>query len=348
MRQNGYLRSMHAFRAVFLSGCLAACASLSSSTEIQPAATVIPNTAAGTRVPTASPALATRNLPATETPQATQTVIPITETESPLPNLSAEAAKAQVFDVLKANGDCRLPCLWGSEPGAPDMQSLAPFVSQFTTTVSSNEDIALVVNHFSEQGGIHLSAYEGEIDFRVSLSYYTEGGTVSQLVMRVEARTEADQMAIFGNERFNDLTSYFQLASILAVYGKPGDVFIAPFLDDPDVPNPVWIPFSLVLYYPSQGILVEYIMPRQKVGNRYVGCPSVTQINVIVWDPHKQYGLSELAGSLSNGGINELNIDYFRALEDVTTTSLEQFYAQYVDPQTPACIETEASMWPAP
>jgi len=264
------------------------------------------------------------------------------------PTLSANDAKSVILDLLQNNGGCQLPCLWHITPGEADAQALEPFLARFGNVITTNEDTVLHIDRFSNSGGIDLSSYEGDLNFRLSLSYYLIGGELTQLELRAETTNKSDQAAIFGNSRFNQLMNYYLLPQILSTYGQPAQVLVAPFQNDSDYITPLWIPFSLVLFYPDQGILVEYLLPRQTVGDKFLGCPLQSHVVVTVWNPELQLSLAESAQKLSGQGLNALNVDYFRPIEEATGMSLEEFYQSFKDPQNAACLETPVDMWPKP
>src|SRR3990172_323544 len=68
----------------------------------------------------------------TLSPSATLTPVDIAHTPttmprptiSPAPTLTAEQQEAYIVDMLKTNGDCKLPCWWGIMPGEATLQSL--------------------------------------------------------------------------------------------------------------------------------------------------------------------------------------------------------------------------------
>jgi len=284
------------------------------------------------------------------TPTPISSVTPTQELTTPTaqPTLSADDAKSTVFDLVQNNGRCLLPCLWGVAPGGIKTQALESLLAKFGNAMSPNEDTVLRVNRFDNSGGIHLSVYEGDLDFRISFSYYADGGTVDILVLRAMVTNKSDKVAVFGNPRFNELLQHSMPPRVLSDYGQPSQVIIAPFLDDPDYPAPKWTPFSLVLFYPEKGILAEYIMPRETKGDRFLGCPQKSYLQLAVWDPQRPRALNEIVPRISERGINELNVDYFKSIEDATSLSLSEFFSMFKDPQNSACLATPISIWPKP
>ncbi|HKZ55601.1 MAG TPA: hypothetical protein VJ123_08995 [Anaerolineales bacterium] len=299
--------------------------------QITPSQTVAPSTPTETPFPIAS---------------LTPTQKPLTSTAQTV--LSAEEAKSLMLDLLQSNGNCRLPCLWGVTPGEAGTQTLEAFMAQLGNAITTNEDTVLHVDRFANTGGVDLSYYEDDSDFRISFSYYMAGDRVSQLALSTDAtKIWPEEGQVFGDSDFNQLLQYYALPHVLSEYGRPAQVLIAPFPDDPDYPSPEWIPFSVVLYYPDKGILVEYLSPRETKGDQYVGCPHKAHVYATVWNPQHKPALSEIVTKLSGQGINELNVDYFKSVEDATTTDLDSFFEEFKDARADsACLETSVSIWP--
>lgn len=283
----------------------------------------------------------------TPTPSSTPTLRPPTST--PKPTLSANEAKSLLLNLLRVNGDCALPCIWGITPGETVMEALDPFMARFNKGPTVSGSVALQVNQFDDVGGVHLSFIEEGLNFGIDFSYYKAGSKLTQLVLSAGVRERTPKEgAIFGSPRFNQLLQYYTLPQILSTYGQPHQVLVAPFHDDPDYPPAPWIPFSLVLYYPERGILVEYLGPRETKGERYMGCPHKAHVHVTGWNVQLKYALEEVVSRISGRGINELNTDYFKSVEEATSISLDRFYEEFKDPQNSICLETPISMWPYP
>jgi hypothetical protein len=261
--------------------------------------------------------------------------------------LSADEAKSLMLDLLQINGNCKLPCLWGITPGEKATEALGPFFARFSKGSTISGDVALRFDDFDEIGGVHLSYVEGQLDIDVDFSYYLAGDRVGQLVLITHATKSApEEGQVFGDSNFNQLVQYYALPHILSEYGRPTQVLIAPFPDDPDYPSPEWIPFSIVLYYADEGILIQYLSPRETRGDQYIGCPHKAHVYVAVWDPQRKPPLGEIVTKLSGRGINELNVDYFKPVEEATSLNLDGFVEEFKNMQAITCLETRISLWP--
>jgi hypothetical protein len=66
-----------------------------------------------------------------------------------------------------------------------------------------------------------------------------------------------------------------------------------------------------------------------------------------VWSPERALPLRTVvqkAGSV----INELNLDYFKPVEEATSLTLNEFYDTFKNPENTACLETPQELWPGP
>jgi hypothetical protein len=156
-----------------------------------------------------------------------------------------------------------------------------------------------------------------------------------------------DVSPLYGDASFNKAFEYYSLPQILSNYGMPSQVLLAPFPDDPIRTDVKWQPFSLVLLYPEKGIFVEYVSPRGTISNDFVGCPSKAHISLAVWSPESDMSL-EYVIQKAGSEINELNMDYFKPVEEATSMTLNEFYQKFKDPNNTACLETPMDFWQTP
>ena len=295
---------------------------------------------------------------ATDTPQvptpsftASATVTP-SHTPTPIPTLPAKEAKLLLLDLLQNNGGCQLPCLWGLTPGETDVQALDLFMEKFGNEISSDTQIRH--DKFNESGVLDLISWIDDLRITVGLSYQSGNGKLERFLVFANSAREyqkdqgLESVDVFGDLHFYQSLHYFMLPQILSKYGRPSKVLIAPFVDDPDYPPAAWMPFSIVLYYPDLGVLVEYITPKERVDDHYRGCPMIGHINLVLWSPKQEISITEVVQRKSGNGINSLNVDFFKPIEEATSLTLDEFYQAFKDPNNSQCIETPMDIWPKP
>jgi hypothetical protein len=286
----------------------------------------------------------------TATTVPTWTPVPShTPTITPLATLSTDEAKDLILEMVQKPSDCRLPCLWGFEPGKTSVNTIRAFAERFPTIMAS--DLEITRDDFGNMG---LSYLKDNVMISIHLSYYQS--KVSDIVdiltmyffslnQGVNPITKGPGYSpVWGDPTFNQEMQDYLLPAILSKYGQPAQVFVATWPDDPDRTDIKWQPFSLVLYYPDQGIFVEYVSPREASGNYFIGCPARAHISLGVWSPESNLSLKDIADK-SGSVMNKLTLDYYRSIEDATGKSLTEFYEEFKQPDYAACLRTPKSLW---
>jgi hypothetical protein len=239
---------------------------------------------------------------------------------TPLSTLSPTSAVDFVTRLLGANGGCRLPCWWGLEPGTTTWQAAQQMLSTFadrldrgdTGYVSEGEKSYLATSysfsyHLSEQlhGGAQIGIWNGI----VTIIYVSPGNTLVA----------------------------FKLHQVLEDYGKPEAVLLQTTASAPE-PH---LPFLLLLDYRRERFMVAYETEAEKRGDTLRGCPQAIAPSLWVWSP-------DLHMTDQRMQFEVLGVDLgvkLRSLEEVTGTNVDAFYQTFKEPNSPACIETPASLW---
>jgi len=279
-----------------------------------------------------------------------RTSTPTLSVNASQPTLSADEAKSLVFDLLKNNGSCELPCLWGLTSGKTDSQALNKFMSQFGKLATP--DIYVKVSDYGKVGGFFLDYRKDNVHINTDFSYYEneERNRINLLSLHGYTMQERgkdldwlsmDISPLYGNASFNQTFAYYLLPQILSNYGPPSQVWLKPYLDDPQRSDITWWPFILVLFYPQQGIYVEYVMPRNSTGEYFEGCPTHSEVYLAVWNPQDDIPLSQIA---EKGGFG-FDAEYSKSVEKATSMTLDQFYQTFKNPGNTACLETPQGIW---
>jgi hypothetical protein len=291
-------------------------------------------------------------IPVTATPSPSPTATPQPPTATPQPTLSAEGMKTLILDLVQANGGCRLPCFLGLTPGQTDYATFHDFVGQFYAL--DTPDIYVSIWNLDISRFFTLSFRENSTHIFFQLAdVATEGSNdIAMLTMNGYPMGEfgntpeggLDLRPIYGDALFAQTFQYYTLPNILSTYGPPGRVLLATWPDDPDRLDIKSWPFSLVLLYPEQGIFVEYVAVRETVGSHFAGCPSKAHIYLGVWAPERALSLNDVAQK-AGSVINELNVDYFKSVEEVTPLTFDEFYETFKNPANTSCLETPIDLW---
>lgn len=267
------------------------------------------------------------SLPKVNTPFVkTATIMP---TSIPFPTLSAEASKQKLQSLLDKNGNCKLPCWWEIMPGETKLSDainiLATYVPKIETrnvnymdAIGSHNGVAAVIYYKPKNE-----------DFDAESSGFFEMFAEDDIVITVSI--------------YKDLTSNFSLATILNDYGKPQDVYVNSLPASPTGE----VPFSVILYYPEQGILAEYynLYGGASIVNDKVNiCPQALFPILKLWSP-----LNALVSEVERNSFLESEkqnfYGQFRNLTDVTNMNIEVFYKTFRQANTHDCIVTSSDIW---
>jgi hypothetical protein len=270
------------------------------------------------------------------------------ETTTPQPTLSALDTKNLIISLLQDNGGCRLPCIWELSPGRSDVNFLFNFLEPFGS-ISVDHEIYVEKTDTDNSGDIYFILWENDLRLNADFTYSKDEGKVGSLGLYFELTREEGQgvelsiVPVYGDPFFDRILNYYRLSTILSTYGKPSEVWIAPFPDDTRY-NP---PFVLTLAYKEQKFAIEYILPKEIRSNSYVGCPwkaAYISLNTV----SSEQELSAPRVSDLSWGVNALSADYPKMLEKATSMTLDEFYGKFRKPEDQQCVETPLQVWPGP
>ncbi len=262
-------------------------------------------------------------------------------TPTPFPFITPENARPVMIDLMKGNGGCELPCLFGLTPGVSSQTSIDAWINFFQGQRIDNKNI--------EMGGLGTVIFYNEqtrLYVHYSSTYLSlpPGSGLENMVFSTESSNLQLTETVYDDVADIKIMEYYSLANILQTYGAPSEIWVLPFPTDPIRPDETY-PFSVLLFYPRNHFIVEYVSARQEDSKDYFGCQPTTRINLATWDPDRQKSLVEALVFL--GGVaNELNIGLFRTLLDATGLTIDEFYKMFSDQGKPECLHTPKSIWP--
>jgi len=224
-------------------------------------------------------------------------------------------AEAKIIELMRNNGDCRLPCFWGF----PLSQNAAEFLS-FLTKIG-NEDGAIVVMRDDLFLEIQ-TALVGD-----SKSIYTKA--YRNFSYGVEK--------VYGSSYYNEYFQYYSLHNLLATYGPPEQAYIVLDTGIADMGLGIDL-YLLSIEYPKEGWMAVFEMPLQRKENIFLGCPSEAFVNLRVWLPG-----NNPAGAFS-GGFGGDDKSYLFTIEEATSMTPNEFYQKFKDPSNTSCLATPANI----
>lgn len=265
-----------------------------------------------------------------------------------LPTYIPSDAKSIIQNLLRDNGGCRLPCVWGVVPSKTSVKETKDFLLRFGKVEETNS-FYVDINTYDYSGDMTTILWDENLRAFINFSYYQKDNLIDSSVLYMEF-TKDDQGSasvkpVYGDAYFSELTYYYQLPQILGKYKNPSQILLLPFPDDPagEENTPL---FSLVLIYEDTGFLVEYLFPRDTKGNDYLGCPSKTAyLSLVNWDPEANPSLENIVQHMSGLGINKYNFTQFKSFEDSTTMLESDFYKVFTSDFEHACLQSPINKW---
>jgi hypothetical protein len=270
-----------------------------------------------------APSLTTTSIPASPTrlieipsPTATSTSVPPTLT--PLPPIPTEEFRAYASDLLKTNGGCRLPCLWGIVPGETTWPEAYQFLATFSF-VSQTPEL---------KTGYATAKFDSpiEVDYIGSLTYSIQ--VIDGIVESID----------FYN--WPELYSWHSLTNVLKEYGPPDDV--ALYTEGKQM-NGSRIAM-LVLFYKDRSFMVDYVSFRdlKAVGDKVLFCPDGDYSFMYLWSNNLNYSFGEALSIFIEPSTSVTP----RPLLEVSDMDIQTFYQLFQNPNSDACIETDLEAWP--
>jgi hypothetical protein len=297
---------------------------VASSLAVKTSTTIPTHTSTMTLTPSATSTLVVQPIKtlteATSFPIKTITPTPLTPpTLTALPTLSATESVAQVMDLLKSNSGCRLPCWWGITPGVTTWNETLQFLSSFTYFLGFSYD--------SKEYQIAEFRIPSPLEGSITHWYLIRGGII-------------DEIGVYNY----DLAPSYYFHEFLNNYGQPSEIWLRTY----QLESRGSQPFLIELFYPDQGIMVEYSGGKMEtVGNILRNCLNGTGFNfpsIYLWSPDKKMSFEEAAKEF----LDLKTLPAPQPLLEATGMSVQTFYQTFKDPDTTTCLETPANLWPLP
>jgi len=283
------------------------------------------------------------------TPLTPTTIFPFT------PNIDT------LISQIIANGQCNLPCVFTVLPGIStkeNVNGVIEYFKIFQKPISNDRGITIEVYSKSEvtRGGGILSFSKEE--YRVMISYYfvydftIDIGKVKNAVLTMGSYKDSGEgmdtitTISYRNPIFTELSTSYRMAAIFQEYGKPDNILIRPYPDDPDYPDIDYYPFNVILLYKKSGFLIEYQSLRKENGNYYIACPNESHVSISSWNPEIDMPLQNAVDHFSSTlGVNSNTIGKYRPIEEVTTMTIQEVMDLFVNGTFDTCISTNKSDW---
>lgn len=272
---------------------------------------------------TPAPLLISQEVRITETTFAPTSTLAIqTPFPSPISTLETAIARQQVFKLFETNNNCRLPCWWGIIPGKTNwddaLEILAPISLKIDPYSPQKPAESVYVNVVSPMADVNVyGSY-------LSQDYFVENNLVTEITL---------------NYNF-DLAEFTYFKPFIREYGIPEQVYIHGY-GEPQLDT--W-PFEIALFYPKQGMLLEYSGSPIIQNDNLVVCWGEEHfpVSIHLWKPDQTLTFDEIISRYYVPDSTDL--PPYRSIRDVTINP-DQFLDGLNNLQKELCLETPQMFW---
>jgi hypothetical protein len=263
--------------------------------------------------------------------------------------LSVTEANSSVQEFLQNGPNCPLPCWMGIIPGQSTWHELEyqqSTLSKITTDAYKNlqtGDLLL--------GGFDIKFTDSAATIRI-YSFFAgaangEKITISSFDTQAYKPYDDPDRDLYGYGPYNDMLRAYSLPEILSNLGTPTGIYVLASLrhDLPVTPG-FGDYFLLHVIYQEKGILMEYQMKPDGVGNKYRICPADAWISGAFTPPNLGLEFGKLLASINHKFtyLADPSQQHGETSEEAFGMTMEAFYQTFLS--TPGqCLETPKSLW---
>jgi len=259
----------------------------------------------------------------TETPRPGISPRPPIPTQTPLPTIDIEKQKESILELIKTNGNCKLPCFLGITPGVTSWETTKNII--LSTGVKYSDMLM-------SDGTHHFTGFDTkDLEISMVMEFVEIDGTVEYIGSGLgDLNNNLSPTKI-------DWTPY-QLNSVLSNYGPPSRVLIN--IGKPRGPSyttgyELWLIYSdlgLNLYYSGSGLKIEptfHVCPNSR------GSDGIEALSMFIQSSNYKKLPQVVTDMMSSA----------KDLQDVTNFSIQDFYQTFKQDDTSKCIESPSKNW---
>jgi hypothetical protein len=286
-----------------------------------------PTTVPDTLEPTLTPS---PTITRTSTPILSPTTIPSPTTPvTPVPTWLPEAQEAYLLNLIETNDHCKLPCLFGIQPGISRWEKIRSVEAPLYFRQAYIPD---------DQGLLYFHSHVEDKIPHLEIAFSGSGSLIEHMIA-------AEYIFLPADPRYSPAmakaTQAFFLANILAQYGKPSRILIkAQGQLESDPGNQA----ELLLLYDHLGFGIHYFytnIVRQDQENSILHtCPRddhLERFRLYLQAPDDRTPLEKMTTTPVGGSFFPYSL--LKPLEDRTKLSIEDFYYSFKSSQTKACLD---------
>jgi hypothetical protein len=231
-----------------------------------------------------------------------------------------------IFELLRGNKDCQLPCWLGIKPGETGWES------------AQN-----IFDHLGASTEKYDGKYFTTIDLPGRDTTLTQISVVNNQIVdliNVGTRTIVNSKIVYDDANYEKDFINYLLPNLLNTLGKPNEVWLRTF---PGAPEGGEIPYYLLLYYPSEGIIVQYSGNALEDDTDLQICPQKSEISLYLWKPDPGVSIQDI---LSHDlYLTAEDFTSFQKLDQTTDLSVDQFFQLFRETRNNRCLLSPRSAW---
>jgi hypothetical protein len=288
--------------------------------EIQ-SRTTVPETLEPTRTPTST---------LTSTPVLSPTAIPFTPTPvTPVPTWLPQEQEAYLLNLIETNNHCRLPCLFGIQPGISAWEEIrsveSPFYFREVYLPDSN-------------GFLYLHSLVRDRIAQLDVAFSGSG-------RRIERMTATAYIFLPSDPHYSPAIARaargYSLPSILAEYGMPSRILF--YVQRQIKPNSGTLA-EILLFYDHLGFGIHYFflnaVTQDQENSAFHTClkyDHLESFKLYLQAPDDRTPLEKMITTDTGGRF--FPYDWLQPLEDITTLSIKDFYNRFTSSPTKDCFD---------
>jgi hypothetical protein len=226
------------------------------------------------------------------------------------------------LELLENNNGCKLPCWWGVTPGQTEWQTAYQFLRMFDSDpyFFSNSEFGFYEVHIPLPIEVFGNSIMGQF-------YFVQNG----IVVRIDAHVAIGDIA-------DGYLNQYTLPEFLTTYGQPTEVWLSTY---PGAGEGGSLPFSVILFYPKQGIVAKYGSNGGEYEDFVRGCPQENPVSYLQVLPPG----SKKTFEKTMVGTSALSAWRYLSLEEATGLDVATFYETFKYQDNTTCLETPAEKW---
>ena len=266
----------------------------------------------------------------TSTPIPSPTATPFTAAPvTPVPTWLPQEQEAYLLDLIETNKHCKLPCLFGIQPGISTWEAIRSLEAPLYFRKAYIPD---------SQGSLDFHSHVKDKTPHLEIAFSGSERLIEQIIA-------AEHIFLPGDPRYSPAmekaTQAYFLPNILAQYGMPSRILInALGTLQPDSRNQA----ELLLLYDHLGFGIHYfyinvVTPDQQNSILHA-CPRddhLERFRLYLQAPDDRTPLEKMTTTPIGGSF--FPYSGLRSLEDMTTLRIEDFYHSFKSSKTKACVD---------